>query len=181
MRAILRTRFGGPEVPEGRDGPNSGWAVCGREDFSFWQSRPSRTKAWMALRTVGLVHRSSRAMADGALPVGRQPVPVGDRPGHAAGRDADHVPVGVDADPGGGAEDGHRGAGPRGRPVGLGSGGGRRSVASGHGAGYRVGEGTESRRGREGTGKDAVSPAGSRGGASPLAGSPPAARTSSTG
>src|SRR5262249_48615947 len=51
-----------------REPSNSGWAECGREDFSRKQSSPSRAKAWIALRTVGLVQRRARAMADGAWP-----------------------------------------------------------------------------------------------------------------
>src|SRR5262249_56471984 len=49
-------------------GARSGWAERGRSDVSRGEWRRSRAEAWFALRTVGLVQRRARAMADGAWP-----------------------------------------------------------------------------------------------------------------
>ena len=45
-----------------------GRALCGREDFSFKQARPSEWKAWMALRTDMAVQPRLRAIRSGDCP-----------------------------------------------------------------------------------------------------------------
>ena len=46
----------------------SGRALCGREDFSFKQARPSEWKAWRALRTDMAVQPRLRAIRSGDCP-----------------------------------------------------------------------------------------------------------------
>src|SRR5262249_26814091 len=48
----------------------SGRALCGREDFSFKQARPSEWKAWMALRTDMAVEPGWGAIRTGGWPGG---------------------------------------------------------------------------------------------------------------